>query len=58
MWFLALFTFVGSFVLVGLSVFPGVLDQIPPASARFLAGVAVLFAGGTSTPTAWCRPTT
>ena len=46
MWFLALFTVVGSFVLVGLSLFPGVLDQLPAEAARIAAGVVGLFAAG------------
>lgn len=49
MWFLALFSFVASFVLVGLSVFPGVLEQVPTAVVRALGGAAVLLASGAAT---------
>ena len=57
MWFLALFSAVGSFVLVGLSVFPGVLEQIPTTVTRVLGGAFGLFATGAAS---WhlIRPTT
>ncbi len=46
MWFLALLSFVLSVVLLGLSVFPGVLEQVP-ATVTLVAGGAVgLFASG------------
>lgn len=46
MWFLALFSAVGSFVLLGLSVFPGVLEQVPTAVVRYLGGALGLLATG------------
>jgi hypothetical protein len=45
-WFLALFSVAGSFVLIGLSVFPGVLEQIPTTVTRVVGGAFGLFATG------------
>ena len=39
MWFLALFSFVFSVVLVGVSVFPGILEQVP-SDLRAIGGGA------------------
>lgn len=46
MWFLALFSFVLSVVLAGLSVFPGVLEQVPADLTRFAGGAFGLLAAG------------
>jgi hypothetical protein len=45
-WFLALFSVVVSFVLIGLSVFPGVLEPVPTTVTRILGGAFGLFAAG------------
>jgi hypothetical protein len=45
MWFLALVSIVLSGVLLALSAFPGVLEQIPTSVARALGGGAVVVAG-------------
>lgn len=44
MWFLALLSFVLSVVLLGLSVFPGPLEQLPVAMSRYVGGAYLLFA--------------
>ena len=48
MWFLALFSFVLSVFLLGLSVFPGVLEQVPADVLAVAGGAFGLFAGGTA----------
>ena len=44
MWFLSLFTVVGSGLLLGLSVFPGVLEQVPRKYSFSMAGLYAGFA--------------
>jgi hypothetical protein len=43
-WFLALLSFVLSVVLLGLSIFPGPLEQVPVTTSRYVGGVYMLFA--------------
>lgn len=45
MWFSALFSIVASGALLALSVFPGILEQVPDQSARFVGGVLALLIG-------------
>lgn len=48
MWFLALLTVVGSGVLFGLSIFPGLLEQIPDRPAFILCVIFAVVAGGSA----------
>ncbi len=44
MWFTGLFTFVLSVVLLALSVFPGMQEQIPPRTAVIVGAIYAFFA--------------
>jgi len=44
MWFLALFTVVGSGLLLGMSVFPGVLEQVPRKFSFAIGTLYIAFA--------------
>jgi hypothetical protein len=44
MWFLALFSFFLSIVLCALSIFPGMLEQVPPRVAFVASAIYALFA--------------
>ncbi|HEX3149970.1 MAG TPA: hypothetical protein VHR66_17970 [Gemmataceae bacterium] len=44
MWFLAIFTFVLSVVVLGLSIFPGPLEMAPPTASRIAGGAYMVFA--------------
>ena len=46
MWFLALLSVVGSGILFGLSIFPGLLDQIPDRPSFIMCVVFAVAAGG------------
>jgi hypothetical protein len=46
MWFLALLAVVGSGVLFGLSIFPGLLEQVPDRPAFILCVIFAVAAGG------------
>lgn len=48
MWFLSLFTVVGAGLLLGLSVFPGVLEQMPRRYSYSLGGLYIVFAAVTA----------